>query len=71
MGHGATSRRTQAQRTEETRHRLIDATIRAIRDDGYRATTTRRIADYAGRGPLVAWVRVAAVRTAVSALRAT
>jgi AcrR family transcriptional regulator len=48
MGHGTTSRRTQAQRTEETRHRLINATIRAIRDDGYRATTTRRIADYAG-----------------------
>ncbi len=41
-------RRTQAQRTEETRAALVDATIRAIRDDGYRATTTRRVAEYAG-----------------------
>ncbi len=29
-----------------------------------------RIADYAGRGPLVAWVRVAAVRAALDLLRA-
>ncbi|MBF6245782.1 TetR/AcrR family transcriptional regulator [Nocardia elegans] len=48
MKTGASPRRTQAQRTEETRQRLISATIRAIRDDGYRATTTRRVADYAG-----------------------
>lgn len=41
-------RKTQAERTEQTRQLLIDATIRSVRDNGYRATTTRRIADYAG-----------------------
>lgn len=44
----AGARRTQAERTEVTRSALVEATIRAIRDDGYRATTTRRIAEYAG-----------------------
>ena len=36
------------ERTEQTRQLLTEATIRALRDDGYRATTTRRVADYAG-----------------------
>lgn len=48
MARAERPRRTQAQRTEETRAALVDATIRAIRDDGYRATTTRRVAEYAG-----------------------
>jgi AcrR family transcriptional regulator len=43
-----TARRTQQQRREETRGRLIDATVRAIASDGYRAATTRRIVGFAG-----------------------
>lgn len=44
----ARPRRTQAQRMEQTRSVLVAAAIRALRDDGYRLTTTRRVADYAG-----------------------
>ncbi|TSE01586.1 TetR family transcriptional regulator [Skermania sp. ID1734] len=42
------TRRTQAERTERTRSLLVEAAIRAIRDDGYQAATTRRVAEYAG-----------------------
>ena len=48
MSSATSTRRTQAERTEHTRSVLVQATIQAIRDDGYRATTTRRVANYAG-----------------------
>lgn len=48
MSSASGPRRTQPQRTEHTRGVLVQATIQAIRDDGYRATTTRRVASYAG-----------------------
>jgi AcrR family transcriptional regulator len=48
MSSATNTRRTQAQRTERTRGLLIEATIRAIYEDGYRATTTRRVAESAG-----------------------
>lgn len=41
-------RRSQAQRREQTRGALIAATIRAIAEQGYTATTTRRVAELAG-----------------------
>lgn len=37
-------RRTQDERSAETRAKLLDATIRSILDVGYAATTTRRVA---------------------------
>ncbi len=40
--------RTQQARRDQTRARLIEATIRSIADHGYPATTTRRIAESAG-----------------------
>jgi AcrR family transcriptional regulator len=46
--HTETSRRTQRERREDTRRRLIEATISAIAADGYRAATTRRVAELAG-----------------------
>lgn len=42
------TRRTQEQRTAETRGKLLDATIQSILDVGYAATTTRRVAELAG-----------------------
>jgi AcrR family transcriptional regulator len=39
---------TQQARRDQTRARLIDATIRSIADHGYPATTTRQIAESAG-----------------------
>jgi RNA polymerase sigma-70 factor (ECF subfamily) len=45
---------------QQLRHKLLVAEPGAL----------PRIAEYAGRGPLVAWVRVAAVRTALDVLRA-
>lgn len=44
----AAPRRTQAERRAQTRALLIAATIRAIAEDGYQATTTRRVAELAG-----------------------
>lgn len=41
-------RRSQAERTEETRGRAIDATIRCLARDGYSATTTTKVAEEAG-----------------------
>jgi AcrR family transcriptional regulator len=40
--------RTQQARRDQTRARLIEATIRCIADHGYPATTTRQVADIAG-----------------------
>jgi AcrR family transcriptional regulator len=40
--------RTQQARRDQTRARLIEATIRSIADHGYPATTTRQIAESAG-----------------------
>jgi AcrR family transcriptional regulator len=37
-------RRSQAERTEETRRRALDAAIRCIARNGYHATTTTRVA---------------------------
>jgi AcrR family transcriptional regulator len=42
------TRRTQDERSAETRARLLDATIQSILDVGYTATTTRRVAELAG-----------------------
>jgi AcrR family transcriptional regulator len=41
-------RRTQAERREHTRRQLIAATVQCIAHDGYKATTTRRVAQTAG-----------------------
>jgi len=41
-------RRTQEQRTAETRTKLLDATIESLLEAGYAATTTRRVAEMAG-----------------------
>lgn len=41
-------RRTQEERTAETRGRLLDATIKSVLDVGYAATTTRRVTELAG-----------------------
>jgi AcrR family transcriptional regulator len=43
-----TRRRTQEQRREETRGKLLDATITSLVEAGYAATTTRRVAELAG-----------------------
>jgi AcrR family transcriptional regulator len=40
--------RTQQERRNQTRARLIEATIRSIAEHGYPATTTRQIAESAG-----------------------
>jgi len=41
-------RRTQDERSAETRQKLLDATIRSLVDFGYPATTGRRVAELAG-----------------------
>lgn len=41
-------RRTQEQRTAETRAKLLDATVESLLAAGYAATTTRRVAELAG-----------------------
>ena len=41
-------RRTQRQRRDETRAKLLDATIESLLEVGYAATTTRRVAEQAG-----------------------
>ena len=48
-------RRTQAERTEETRTALIEAAIRVLHRSGYNAATTAAIADEAGvsRGSII------------------
>lgn len=43
-----TVRRTQVERSSETRAKLLDATITSLQDVGYGATTTRRVAELAG-----------------------
>lgn len=48
MNIAATTRRTQGQRREETRAKLLDATIASLVEVGYAATTTRRVAELAG-----------------------
>jgi AcrR family transcriptional regulator len=44
----APGRRTQRERRDETRAKLLDATIASLHDVGYAATTTRRVAELAG-----------------------
>ena len=39
---------TQQERRDQTRGKLLDATIRSLLDHGYAATTTRRVAERAG-----------------------
>lgn len=41
-------RRTQEERTAETRGKLLDATIQSVLEVGYAATTTRRVTELAG-----------------------
>jgi AcrR family transcriptional regulator len=41
-------RRTQSERREETRGRLLDATIESLIEDGYAGTTIRRVTERAG-----------------------
>jgi AcrR family transcriptional regulator len=41
-------RRTQEERTAETRGKLLDATIQSVLEVGYTATTTRRVTELAG-----------------------
>ncbi|MBA2348657.1 MAG: TetR family transcriptional regulator [Solirubrobacterales bacterium] len=48
MSSTETTRRTQEQRREETRGKLLDATITSLVEVGYSATTTRRVAELAG-----------------------
>jgi AcrR family transcriptional regulator len=43
-----TARRTQSERREETRGRLLDATIESLIEDGYAGTTIRRVTERAG-----------------------
>jgi AcrR family transcriptional regulator len=43
-----TGRRTQSERREETRGRLLDATIESLIEVGYAATTVRRVTELAG-----------------------
>ena len=52
-------RRTQAERREETRTALLDATIECLVEFGYAKTTTGRIADLAGvsRGAQIPYFR--------------
>ena len=42
------TRRTQAERREQTRLKLLDATIASLLEVGYAGTTTRRVAELAG-----------------------
>jgi AcrR family transcriptional regulator len=44
----AAPRRTQAERREQTRSKLLDATIQSVLEVGYAGTTTRRVAELAG-----------------------
>lgn len=44
----AQARRTQDQRTAETRARVLDAAIECLIDEGYARTTTKRIAERTG-----------------------
>ncbi|MEV6558232.1 TetR/AcrR family transcriptional regulator [Nocardia sp. NPDC051756] len=48
MPHSATPRCTQLQRRETTRNALIQAVFTVIKDEGYAAASTRRIAAVAG-----------------------
>lgn len=48
MAPKAKARRTQEERTAQTRARLLDATIDSLIEVGYAATTTRRVAELAG-----------------------
>ena len=44
-------RRTQAERREQTRAKLLEAAIESLLEVGYAATTTRRVAELAGVSP--------------------
>jgi AcrR family transcriptional regulator len=46
-----TARRTQRERREGTRARIIEATITTLAHRGYQATTTRAVAELAGVSP--------------------
>jgi AcrR family transcriptional regulator len=41
-------RRSQSERREETRRRLLDATVESLIDSGYAGTTIRRVTELAG-----------------------
>ena len=45
---GVTRRRTQQERRDHTRGKLLDATIESLLAAGYAATTTRRVTELAG-----------------------
>lgn len=44
----STARRTQGERSAETRSRLLEVTIESLLDVGYAGTTTRRVTELAG-----------------------
>lgn len=50
-GSVPSARRTQRERRKSARTRIIEATITSIADRGYRATTTRAVAELAGLSP--------------------
>ncbi len=45
---GGKRRRTQSERREETRGRLLDATVESLIETGYAGTTIRRVTELAG-----------------------
>jgi AcrR family transcriptional regulator len=47
-GHVQTERRTQSERTDATMGRLVEATVSALTELGYRGATTTEIAERAG-----------------------
>ena len=47
-GQSPPRRRTQEERTAQTRHRLLEATLECLVEDGYARTTTQAIAARAG-----------------------
>jgi AcrR family transcriptional regulator len=47
-GQQTPPRRTQQERRDETRAKLLDATIESLLEVGYAATSTRRVAELAG-----------------------
>jgi len=42
------ARRSQAQRSAQTRERVLEAAVRCLHEEGYAATTTLRVAELAG-----------------------
>lgn len=48
VSRAASPRRTQSERREETRGRLLDATVESLIEVGYAGTTIRRVTELAG-----------------------